>query len=188
MSVFVRLCIMMFLQFFVWGAWYVTAPNFLGTIGFDATDFSWTYSVGPLAGIIAPLFVGMIADRFFSAQKVLAVLHLAGGGLMLYATTQMTGDAPSADLINIIFFVYMLTYFPTLALTNTVAMKNMTNSDKQFPYVRVFGTIGWIAAGLALTFLKFETTIEMFYLTSGAAILLGVFSFALPATPPNTDS
>jgi|TARA_B110000467_G_C18326182_1_gene489185 nucleoside transporter len=179
---------MMFLQFFVWGAWYVTAPNFLGTIGFDATDFSWTYSVGPLAGIIAPLFVGMIADRFFSAQKVLAVLHLAGGGLMLYATTQMTGKAPSADLINIIFFVYMLTYFPTLALTNTVAMKNMTNSNKQFPYVRVFGTIGWIAAGLALTFLKFETTIEMFYLTSGAAILLGVFSFALPATPPNTDS
>ena len=188
MSVFVRLCIMMFLQFFVWGAWYVTAPNFLSTIGFGASDFSWTYSVGPLAGIIAPLFIGMIADRFFSAQKVLAVLHLAGGGLMLYATTQMTGDAPSADLINIIFFVYMLTYFPTLALTNTVAMKNMTNSDKQFPYVRVFGTIGWIAAGFALTFLKIETTIEMFYLTSGAAVLLGVFSFGLPATPPNTDS
>lgn len=188
MSVFVRLCIMMFLQFFIWGAWYVTAPNFLSTIGFGASDFSWTYSVGPLAGIIAPLFIGMIADRFFSAQKVLAVLHLAGGGLMLYATTQMTGDAPSADLINIIFFVYMLTYFPTLALTNTVAMKNMTNSGKQFPYVRVFGTIGWIAAGFALTFLEIETSIEMFYLTSGAAVLLGVFSFALPATPPNTDS
>jgi nucleoside transporter len=82
----------------------------------------------------------------------------------------------------------MLTYFPTLALTNTVAMKNMTNSGKQFPYVRVFGTIGWIAAGFALTFLKIETSIEMFYLTSGAAVLLGVFSFALPATPPNTDS
>ena len=187
MSVIIRLCIMMFLQFFVWGAWYVTAPNFLGSIGFQAEDFGWTYSVGPIAGIIAPLFVGMVADRFFSAQKVLAVMHLVGGGLMFYATTHMTGDAPSADMINIIFFFYMLTYYPTLALTNTVAMKNMTDSAKQFPYIRVFGTIGWIAAGLALTMFKFETTIEMFYLTSGAAVLLGVFSLALPATPPNKE-
>ena len=75
----IKLFVMMFLQFFVWGAGYVTAPNYLGAIGFGAADFGWTYSVGPIAGIITPLFVGMIADRFFSAQKVLAILHLLGG-------------------------------------------------------------------------------------------------------------
>ena len=188
MSVFVRLCIMMFLQFFIWGAWYVTAPNFLTTIGFGASDIGNTYSVGPLAGIIAPLFIGMIADRFFSAQKVLAVLHLVGAGVMFYATNQMSAGAVNPNTLNIIFFIYMLTYFPTLALTNTVAMKNMTDSKQQFPYIRVFGTFGWIAAGFVLTGFNFETNINMFYMASGAAALLGIFSFLLPDTPPQTDS
>ena len=184
---FALLCIMMFLQFFIWGAWYVTAPNFLTTIGFEATDIGWTYSVGPIAGIIAPLFVGMVADRFLAAQKVLGLMHLAGGVLMFYATTQMTkGGSP--DTINIIFFFYMLTYYPTLALSNTVAMKNMADSEKDFPKIRVFGTLGWIAAGLALSLLAFETNINMFYMTSVSAALLGVISFALPNTPANSDS
>ena len=113
---------MMFLQFFVWGAWYVTAPNYLGTIGFQAGDFGWTYSVGPIAGMITPFFVGMVADRFFSAQKVLGVLHLLGAGLMWLAMQKMTTEGTPTQ-INWIFFGYMLTYFPTLALTNTIAMK-----------------------------------------------------------------
>ncbi len=184
---FVLLCIMMFLQFFIWGAWYVTAPNFLSTIGFDANDFGWTYSVGPIAGIIAPLFVGMVADRFMSAQKVLGFMHLAGGALMFFATTQMS-ETGSPDTINIIFFLYMLTYYPTLALSNTVAMKNMTDSEKEFPKIRVFGTLGWIAAGTALSLLSFETNINMFYMTAASALALGVISFALPNTPPNTES
>lgn len=184
---FVLLCIMMFLQFFIWGAWYVTAPNFLTTIGFEANDIGWTYSVGPIAGIIAPLFVGMVADRFMAAQKVLGLMHLAGGGLMFYATTQMKGGG-SPDSINILFFLYMLTYYPTLALSNTVAMKNMSDSEKEFPKIRVFGTLGWIAAGVALTLLAFETNINMFYMTSIAALALGVISFALPNTPANSDS
>lgn len=184
---FILLCIMMFLQFFVWGAWYVTAPNFLTTIGFDGNDIGWTYAVGPIAGIIAPLFVGMVADRFMAAQKVLGFMHLLGGGLMFYATNQMeSGGSP--DTINIIFFFYMLTYYPTLALSNTVAMKNMTDSEKEFPKIRVFGTLGWIAAGFALTFLAFENNINMFYMTSAAAVLLGIVSFALPNTPANSDS
>ncbi len=184
---FILLCIMMFLQFFVWGAWYVTAPNFLTTIGFDGNDIGWTYAVGPIAGIIAPLFVGMVADRFMAAQKVLGFMHLLGGGLMFFATTQMT-ETGSPDTINIIFFLYMLTYYPTLALSNTVAMKNMTDSEKEFPKIRVFGTLGWIAAGFALTFLAFEKNINMFYMTSAAAVLLGIISFALPNTPANSDS
>lgn len=179
----VKLSIMMFLQFFVWGAWYVTAPNYLGTIGFDGDDFSWTYSVGPIAGILSPFFVGMIADRFFSAQKVLAVLHVLGGVIMLIAASMMKpGASPAA--INWVFFGHMLCYYPTLALTNTIAMKNIQSAEKQFPLIRVFGTIGWIIAGLSLSFLVWDKQVEMFYLAAGAAILLGLFSFALPSTPP----
>lgn len=180
----IRLSVMMFLQFFIWGSWYVTAPNYLGTIGFTAKDFGWMYSVGPIAGIITPLFVGMVADRFLPAQVVLGLMHLLGAGLMYFATTLMgdTGSAPKA--INTVFFGYMLTYYPTLALTNTVAMRNMTDPERQFPWIRVWGTIGWIVAGLTLTWLQYETTIRMFYLTAGAAALLGVFSFLLPHTPP----
>lgn len=174
---------MMFLQFFIWGAWYVTAPNYLGTIGFGAEEFSWTYSVGPIAGMISPFFVGMVADRFFAAQRVLGVMHLAGAALMFLATKMMGPDA-NPTTINTIFFGYMLTYFPTLALTNTLAMKNMADPEKDFPLIRVFGTIGWIVAGLALSALAWDKTINMFYLTSGAALALGIFSFMLPDTPP----
>jgi len=175
---------MMFLQFFIWGSWYVTGPNFLSTIGFKAGDFGWTYSVGPIAGMISPFFVGMIADRFFAAQRVLGVLHILGAAMMLYATTLMRVASPSPDWINLVFFGYMLTYFPTLALTNTLAMRNMTNPEKEFPGIRVLGTIGWIVAGLALTQVGWDKTINMFYLTSGASLILGLFSFMLPHTPP----
>ena len=183
----VKLSIMMFLQFFIWGSWYVTAPNYLSTIGFGAGDFGWTYAVGPIAGMISPFFVGMIADRFFPAQMVMGVMHLIGAGLMFYATRLMQAESPVPGTINWIFFGHMLTYYPTLALSNTLAMKNLTNSEKQFPLIRVFGTLGWIVAGLALTFLKIETTINMFYMSAGAALLLGLLSFALPHTPPVSD-
>ena len=187
-TVRIQLSVMMFLQFFVWGAWYVTAPNYLGTIGFQPSDLGNTYSVGPIAGLITPLFVGLIADRFFSAQRVLAVLHLLGGVIMFAATTVMKGESPSPTVLNWGFFLgYMLTYYPTLALTNTIAMKNMTDPEKEFPGIRVLGTIGWIAAGFALTLSGFETSVEMFYLTGAAAIALGVFSFTLPDTPPEAS-
>ncbi|MGC3961281.1 MAG: MFS transporter [Verrucomicrobiota bacterium] len=182
-----KLSAMMFLQFFVWGAWYVTGPNYLSTIGFKAEDFGTMYSVGPIAGMIAPFFVGMIADRFFAAQKVLAVMHLLGAAMMFIATIAMKAVTPSPVTINLIFFAHMLTYFPTLALTNTIAMKCMTNPEKEFPGIRVLGTIGWIIAGLAITALKFDTNIGMFYLTIGAGLILGLFSFTLPNTPPTTS-
>ncbi|MEM6471772.1 MAG: MFS transporter [Planctomycetota bacterium] len=188
-AVRVQLSVMMFLQFFIWGSWYVTAPNYLGTIGFSPGDIANTFSVGPFAGLITPVFVGLIADRYFSAQRVLGMMHLIGGGIMLSATMVMTGDSPSADLLNWGFFMgYMLTYYPTLALTNTIAMKNMTDPEKEFPGIRVLGTIGWIAAGLLLTVTGFEKTVGMFYLAGGMAIALGIFSFTLPDTPPeNAD-
>ncbi len=184
----IQLSIMMLLQFFIWGSWYVTAPNYLGTIGFKAEDFGTTYSVGPIAGMIAPFFVGMIADRFFAAQRVLGVLHLVGAAFMFYGTVLMKGSAPSPSTINwVAIFGHMMCFYPTLALTNTIAMKAMTNPEKEFPLIRVFGTIGWIVAGLSLSWLKFDTSINMFYLTIGASVVLGVFSFALPNTPPTAS-
>jgi len=175
---------MMFIQFFVWGAWYVTAPNYLSKIGFTATDFGLIYTVGPVAGVISPFFVGMIADRFFPAQRVLGVMHILGAAIMLFATTMMKTLNPSPDAINMVLFGYQLTYFPTLALANTLAMKNMGNPEKDFPGIRVMGTIGWIVAGLALSWFGWGTKINMFYLTAGASLALGLFSFALPHTPP----
>jgi nucleoside transporter len=186
-SIRIKLSVMMFLQFFIWGAWYVTGPNYLSTIGFKAEDFGTMYSVGPIAGMIAPFFVGMIADRFFAAQKVLAVMHLLGAAIMFAATTVMKSSAPSPATINLFFFAHMLTYFPTLALTNTIAMKCMTNPEKEFPGIRVLGTIGWIIAGLTITGLKFDTNIGMFHLTIGAGVVLGLFSFTLPNTPPTSS-
>ena len=183
MGVMVRLSIMMFLQFFIWGAWYVTAPNFLSTIGFGGAEFAWTYSVGPIAGMIAPLFVGVIADRFLPAQVVMGVMHLSGAGFMYYATTLMDG-AHSATAINWCFFGHMLSFYPTLALTNTIAMKHMTNTEKQFPLIRVFGTVGWIVAGLSLTWMAIDTKVDMFEMAAFAAAALGLFSFVLPHTPP----
>lgn len=179
-----QLSVMMFVQFFVWGAWYVTAPNYLGTIGFTADDFSWTYAVGPIAGMISPFFVGMIADRFFAAQRVLGAMHLIGAALMLFATTLMKASPVAPNAINLAIFGHMLTFYPTLALTNTIAMKHMSDSEKDFPLIRVFGTIGWIVAGLALSWLGWEKSILMFQLTAGAALALGLYSFTLPNTPP----
>lgn len=176
----------MFLQYFIWGAWYVTAPNYLATIGFTGADFGWTYSVGPIAGMLSPFLVGMVADRFFPAQRVLGFMHLVGGLIMLAATVCMArGQSPA--LINGVFFGYMLTYYPTLALSNTVALRNMQDSETQFPRIRVLGTIGWIVAGVLLSYFGWGTKISMFYLVAVAALVLGLFSFFLPNTPPGTQ-
>ncbi|MBX3437598.1 MAG: nucleoside permease [Planctomycetaceae bacterium] len=183
-SVSVRLSVMMFLQFFAWGAWYVTAPRFLGTIGFGPGDFGWTYSVGPIAGLISPFFVGMIADRFFATERVLGVLHVVGGGIMLAAITQMQSTGASPVTINAFFFAHMLCYFPTLALSNSLALHTMKDPEKEFPLIRVFGTIGWIVAGLWLGWQQWGSTVNQFYLAGGAAIILGLYCFTLPHTPP----
>ena len=179
-----RLCIMMFIQFFIWGAWYVTGPNYLETIGFGAEDFGWTYSVGPIAGMISPFLVGMIADRFLPSQIVLGILHLIGTAGMYIATTYMTVENPDPNTINIVFFCFMLSFFPTLAIVNTVAMSNITDTEKTFPMIRVFGTIGWIVAGLTVSWLGADATIDQFYLAIGASAVMGLYSFTLPNTPP----
>lgn len=180
-----RLSIMMFLQFFIWGAWYVTAYLYLGKIGFGGGEIGWTYSVGPIAGMISPFFVGMIADRFFSTERVLACMHIAGGAMMALAVSWMGEENPATPLmINSAFFGHMFCYFPTLALTNSLAMQNMTNQEKQFPLIRVFGTIGWIAAGVLISWGKWDSTVVPFMIAAASSFVMGFYCFFLPHTPP----
>tara|TARA_R110002073_G_scaffold239285_1_gene400843 strand:+ start:412804 stop:414081 length:1278 start_codon:yes stop_codon:yes gene_type:complete len=177
----IQLSTMMFLQFFLWGAWYVTMGPFMGASGMKPETIGWAYTVGPIAAIISPFFLGLVADRFFATERVLGILHLLGGGALFLAP--LAADQSSSFFILAIF-VHMLCYMPTLGLTNTLAMHNMTNAQKQFPLIRVFGTIGWIVAGLLISQMNFDTSSKMFYLAGSSGILLGLFSFFLPHTPP----
>lgn len=177
--VFTQLSVMMFLQFFVWGAWYVTMGPYMNANGMDG-KIALAYTVGPIAAIISPFFLGMIADRFFSSERVLAAMHILGGVFLCLAPL---AAERSETLFIVAILAHMLCYMPTLGLTSSLAMHNMTNSEKQFPMIRVFGTIGWIVANLVISQLGYDTSANMFYLAGGAAVALGVFSFTLPHTP-----
>lgn len=183
-----RLSLMMFLQFFVWGAWYTSVAVYMTAEGMaDLTH--WPYTVNPIAAIAAPFFLGLVADRYFATEKVLGVLHLLGGLVMLLVP-QLSG-APLAFIFMLL--LYNLCYMPTLGLANSLAFHNIQSQEKQFPLIRVFGTIGWIVAGLFVSFaLKGlvsagrlpEQTPMPIYTAAVASILLGLYSFSLPHTPP----
>jgi nucleoside transporter len=182
-----RLSAMMFLQFFVWGAWYTTIGNYMSVHGMaDLTH--WPYTVNPLAAIVAPFFIGLIADRYFATERVLGVMHLLGGVFMLLVPAA-TG-APVLFITLLLF--HNLCYMPTLGLANSLAFHNIQNQEKQFPLIRVFGTIGWIIAGLFIGYVlgQFtgdripDTTPLPLYTTGIASVLLGIYSFTLPHTPP----
>lgn len=200
----VRLSIMMFLQFFVWGSWYVSVTGFLGVKEMSSLTGA-VYTVGPIAAIIAPFFLGMIADRFFASERVLGTLHLLGGFLLIAAPSfaqpfnlpeapanatlfyhLVTKDLPAyAQPFTLILLLHMLCYMPTLALTASVSFRNLANQEKEFPIVRVLGTIGWIIGNIAVSFLSGkDQSPQQFYLAGGAEILLGLYSFGLPHTPP----
>ena len=184
MFVTVRLSIMMFLQFFVWGAWYVTVGNYMGAHEMGDVVF-WAYTVGPIAAIISPFFLGMVADRFFATERVLSAMHLFGGAALIVAPFFTPQEGASPWPFIAILLVHMLCYMPTLGLTNTLAFHNLTNREKQFPIVRVFGTIGWIVANFVVSNrLHADRGVEQFYVAGGAAILLAIFSLLLPHTPP----
>lgn len=173
-----RLSAMMFLQFFVWGAWYVTVGNYMKVHGM-AESIGNAYTVGPIAAILSPFFLGLVADRLFSTEKVLAALHVLGGAVMC--------AAPHVDpkLFVPLLLVHMLCYMPTLGLTNTLTFHNITDQEKQFPIIRVFGTIGWIVAGIVVSkMLGADEKPIQFYVAGGSAILLGLYSLTLPHTPP----
>ncbi len=183
-----QLSLMMFLEFFVWGAWYSTIAVYMSANGMKNLTH-WPFTANAIAAIIAPFFVGLIADRYFATQKVLGVLHLIGAAFM-FITPVLTSKP---DVFIIALLAYNICYMPTLSLANTLAFHQMTNQEKQFPVIRVFGTFGWIAAGLAVSFvlvafvsegLQPETTALPLYLTAASSVLLGLYSFTLPSTPP----
>ena len=181
-----KLSFMMFLEFFIWGAWFVTIGVYLRQgVKFEA-GLGTAYSVGPIAAIISPLFLGLFADRFLPTQIVLGICHLLGAVLIWFVPWAVAQDLDGGGSAFFwVLIAYMLLYMPTLGLTNTVAMRSIESPEKQFPVIRVFGTIGWIAAGFLVgTVLKADATDLPFKVAAGASVVLGVFSFFLPHTPP----
>jgi nucleoside transporter len=175
-----KLCVMMFLQYFIWGAWYVTMGTWLGaTLGFSGEQIGVMYSTTALAAMISPFFVGMFADRFFATQRLLAVLHGIGGVVLFYASTQTAFGPLYAAVL-----VYTLCYMPTLALTNSLSFRQMQDPGREFPPVRVLGTIGWIIAGLVVGTMAVEATASPMRLAGAASLVLAAFCLGLPHTPP----
>ena len=183
-SVFSSLSIMMLLQYFIWGAWYVTMGTYMSEfLDSSGIQIGAAYSALAIATMISPFFVGLIADRYFAAQRIMGWLHILGG-VILFALTYVTD--------NTIFYwmvvLYSLLYMPTIALSNSIAFSQMNDPGKQFPWIRVFGTIGWIIAGLTIGFFAIEKTASTFHVAAGASVLLGLISFWLPDTPPKAKT
>ena len=188
-SIQFQLSFMMFLEFFIWGGWFVTLGSFLGNnLSATGAETGMAYSTQSWGAIVAPFIIGLIADRFFNAEKILGVLHIIGAVLMyqMSQATEFSGFYPYV-------LGYMIAYMPTLALVNSVSFNQMSDPSKQFPFVRVFGTIGWIIAGLAISLVfKWDSESNIasgmlsntFTMVAIASAVLGVFSFTLPKTPP----
>ncbi|MEA1786599.1 nucleoside permease [Arenibacter sp. GZD96] len=187
-----QLSLMMFLEFFIWGGWFVTLGTFLSNnIKANDGEIAMAFSTQSWGAIIAPFVIGLIADRYFNAERILGVLHLLGAGLLylMYTTTQF-------DLFYPYVLGYMILYMPTLALVNSISFNQMKDPAKEFSFVRVFGTTGWIVAGLVISYaFQWDSDIGIrkgllkntFLMTAIASGLLGVFSFTLPKTPPRAD-
>ena len=184
-----QLSLMMFLQFFIWGGWFVTLGTFLGNnLGASGAETGMAFSTQSWGAIIAPFFIGLIADRYFNAEKILGLLHLIGAVLMYFMS-----QATSFDAFYPLVFAYMVAYMPTLALVNSVSFFQMKDPAKEFSIIRVFGTIGWIIAGLLISYFQWDSTKSIdegalsntFTMVAIASLILGVISFTLPKTPPS---
>jgi len=180
----ILLALMMLLEYFIWGSWYVTMGTYMGEhLHSSGLQIGAAYSALAIATMISPFFVGMVADRFFAAQRIMGVLHLIGAGLLFYATT-ITDNT----LFYWLVVLYSLLYMPTIALSNSVAFSQMSDPGKQFPWIRVWGTIGWIVSGVLISNLGIEKTNSTFIMAAIASAALGLYSFVLPNTPPKAKS
>ena len=188
-----QLSTMMFLEFFIWGAWFVTLGTYLfNNLKASGAEIGSVFSTQSWGAMVAPFIIGLIADRYFNAEKILAILHLVGAALMY----QMY----NAEEISVFYpyvLAYMILYMPTLALVNSISFNQMKDPEKEFPSIRVWGTIGWIVAGLLISFvflwdsesaIKAGLMKQTFLMASIASLILGLFSFTLPKTPPKVST
>ena len=187
-----RLSLMMFLEFFVWGSWYVTMGTFLGAnLKAQDQDISLAFSTQSFGAILAPFIVGLIADRYFQAQKILGFIHLLGAVLMylLYSSENFAGFFP-------LLLIYMILFMPTLALVNSISFNQMKNPEKEFSVIRVWGTIGWVTAGFIISALAWDSQTGLaggllkntWIMASIVSLGLGIYSFTLPSTPPRAKT
>lgn len=175
-----RLSLMMFMQFFIWGSWSVT-------LGLVMTQHNMSlligdaFSAGPIASILSPFVLGMLVDRFFPSQKVMAVMNLAGAVILWFVPSALAAE--NGTLLIALLFGYTLCFMPTLALANNIAFHSLSNSDKSFPVVRVFGTIGWIVAGIFIGFTGISASTSVFIVAAICSVALAIYSLTLPHTP-----
>lgn len=179
MTTKINLSVMMFLEFLIWGAWFVTMGTYLDKLGFTGGQIGNAYITTAVAAIVSPIFVGMVADKFFPAQRILAILHLVGAALMYWVST-----ITSPGLFFWALLAYAICYMPTLALTNAIAFNQMKDSETEFPVIRAIGTLGWIAVGLFIGFARLEDSNIPMLIAAGTSLLLGLYAFVLPHTPP----
>jgi nucleoside transporter len=180
-SVRIQLSTMMFLEYFIWGVWYVTMGIYLTKIGFHGKEVGAAYSTLAIGAIISSFFVSMVADRYFAAEKLTGLLHLLAGCTM-FIVSRITDPA----YFFWVLLLYMIFYMPTIALTNAISFHQTTEAGREFPRIRVLGTIGWIVAGLTISALNIETGPQPMQLAAVFSILMGIFCFFLPHTPPKS--
>lgn len=175
-----RLCVMMFLNYVIWGAWYVTIGTWLTqTLHFTGTQTGAVFGTAALSCMISPFFVGLIADRYFATERILSALHLVGAVLLV-----LVSQATSFVSVYLLLLTYCLCYFPTIALTNSLTLRNIKDAASDFPRIRVFATIGWIVIGLAIGYLQFEKSATPFLIAAGCSVVMAAFCLTLPHTPP----
>ena len=179
-----QLSTMMFIQYFIWGTWYVSLTIYLSDgLGFTGTQIGLCYGTFAISAVISPFFVGLIADKYFATEKVLASMHILGAILFVVAA-----QAKSFAFFYPALLLYALSYTPTMALSSSISFHQMEDPSKQFPSIRVLGTIGWIAANLVITSLEYENSVNQLYVGAIASLLLGFYCFTLPHTPPKKEA
>ena len=183
-SIRLRLSLMMFVQYFIWSAWWVPLGSYLAKNGFGPI-IGHVYATQGYAAILAPLFIGAIADRYFPAEKVMGVLHLCGAAALAYMSTLGAGSDPKLFVFGAL--ACWIVYMPTLPLSTTIAFNAVNDTAKEFPAIRVFGTLGWIAAGLGVGLMRWEQTNTPILIAAAASALHGLYSFTLPKTPPRAE-